>query len=211
MQVIRLKKNVGLGPALNEGLKHCKNDLVARMDSDDFMPENRIELQLEKFSEDSQVGVVGGTIEEFESSIENVVSYKTMPETHEEIISYSKIRSPFNHPTVMYKKSLVLNVGGYPNLCLHEDYGLWVNLLASGVKGYNLPQTLCYMRVDNGLYSRRGGFKYFKTAACFRIYMHKIGFSSFIHMCYGIIALACVCLVPTVVRKNIYRLLLRNK
>lgn len=210
MNVVRLEKNVGLGPALNEGLKHCKNELVARMDSDDYMAKDRAELQLKKFSEDDELVIVGGAIEEFEGSPENITSGKSMPETHEQIIKYSKIRSPFNHPTVMYKKTAVLELGGYPDLRLHEDYGLWVALLMSGAKGCNLPQTLCYMRVDSGLYDRRGGFKYFKTAAGFRIYMHKIGYSGFMHMCYGVGVLAVVCLVPTFLRKAFYRIFLRK-
>ncbi len=36
LNVVRLAKNGGLGNALNEGIKHCKNELVARMDSDDI-------------------------------------------------------------------------------------------------------------------------------------------------------------------------------
>lgn len=36
LMVVRLEKNVGLGNALNEGIKHCRNELVARMDSDDI-------------------------------------------------------------------------------------------------------------------------------------------------------------------------------
>lgn len=36
LHVLRLPQNSGLGNALNEGLKICKNELVARMDSDDI-------------------------------------------------------------------------------------------------------------------------------------------------------------------------------
>ena len=211
LNVVRLKKNVGLGPALNEGIKHCKNKLVARMDSDDSAPEYRFELQLQKFIENNELAIVGGAVEEFEGSTDNILSRKSMPEKHEQIVDYAKTRCPFNHPTVMYKKDAVLKVGGYPNLPLHEDYGLWVALLMDGVQSYNLPQTLCYMRVDGGLYERRGGFKYFRTAAKFRIYMHRVGFSSFIQMLYGVCALAVVCLVPTSLRKLIYRAALRDK
>lgn len=211
LNVIRFKKNRGLALALNDGIKYCKNDLIARMDSDDIAPEYRCELQLKKFFEDKTLEIVGGAITEFEGSPENIVSKKIMPETHEQIINYSKTRCPFNHPTVMYKKKAVFDVGGYPNICLHEDYGLWVSMLMSGAKCYNLPETLCCMRVDNGLYGRRGGFKYLKTAIQFRIYMHNIGFSSFPQMCYSIFAMSVMCLVPTFVRKIIYRMFLRDK
>ena len=43
LNVVRLAKNGGLGNALNEGIKHCKNELVARMDSDDIAYPDRCE------------------------------------------------------------------------------------------------------------------------------------------------------------------------
>lgn len=43
LNVVRLAKNGGLGNALNEGIKHCKNELVARMDSDDISAADRCE------------------------------------------------------------------------------------------------------------------------------------------------------------------------
>ena len=51
LQVIRMPQNGGLGHALNEGLKHCKNELVARMDSDDISAEERCEKQLRLFAQ----------------------------------------------------------------------------------------------------------------------------------------------------------------
>ena len=61
-QVIRLEKNQGLGNALNAGMKYCKNDLVARMDSDDISLPERCELQLKKFEESPELDIVSGTV-----------------------------------------------------------------------------------------------------------------------------------------------------
>ncbi len=210
MQVIRMEKNVGLGPALNEGLKHCKNDLIARMDSDDIAPDYRCELQLKKFLEDETLEIVGGAITEFEGSPENVVSKKSMPETHNEIIKYAAKRCPFNHPTVMYRKKSVVGVGGYPEVPFHEDYALWANLLLNNANSYNLPDVLCNMRVDAGLYDRRGGFKYFVIAVKFRWYLYKIGFYNFFKMLCIDMVFFVVCLVPTSVRKKLYKMFLRK-
>lgn len=49
LKTVPLEKNIGLGLALNEGIKVCKNELIARMDTDDISYSNRIELQLEEF------------------------------------------------------------------------------------------------------------------------------------------------------------------
>lgn len=211
MHVVRLAQNQGLKNALNQGLPQCKNDLVARMDSDDICHKDRCRMQLECFEENPELGIVSGTVEEFEGDISCIVSTKSLPASHEEILRYSKTRSPFNHPTVMYRKSLVLKAGGYPGPILYEDYALWVNMLAAGVKGYNIPQTLVYMRVDGGLYGRRGGWSYFKKAVAFRWGLYsKKHYCTLWESLYSVCAAAAVSLVPTGMRKWIYRIMLRK-
>ena len=210
LHVVRAEVNRGLSYALNDGLTFCKNDLVARMDSDDIAPSNRCELQLQKFAEDPQLKIVGGAINEFEGTPSNIVSHKDMPQSCDDILRYAKKRNPFNHPTVMYRKSAVLAARGYPHFALHEDYALWAKLLAAGAKGCNLSQTLCNMRVDNGLYHRRGGLNYFKTAVKFRYHLYRSGFYSLWNFLYVTSALAVVCLIPQSVRKATYLKVLRR-
>lgn len=209
-RVCRFSENRGLGPALNDGLRCCRNRLVARMDSDDIAPENRCELQLAAFEAAPELAVVGGSIKEFEGDPGNIVSEKVMPLTHSEILTYAKKRCPFNHPTVMYDKDVVLEFGGYPNLLLYEDYGLWAELLAGGVVTCNLADVLCYMRVDSGLYDRRGGIRYLKTAVKFRWTLYRKGFLGLSQFLFVTCVNMVVCLVPTFLRKIIYRVLLRK-
>lgn len=211
LQVIRLERNMGLKNALNAGLPCCKNELVARMDSDDICHKERAKLQLQCFRRRPDLGIVSGTVEEFDGGIERIVSVKTLPRNDAEIRKYARTRSPFNHPAVMYKKSHVLAVGGYPGPTLYEDYALWINLLAAGVKGHNLPQTLVYMRVDNGLYERRGGWEYVKKAATFRweLFSQK-QYCSLWESLYSICGAAVVALAPTPLRKRFYKGLLRK-
>ncbi|MBR3768513.1 MAG: glycosyltransferase [Clostridia bacterium] len=209
--VVRFKNNRGLGPALNDGLRLCKNRLVARMDSDDIAPEYRCEMQLKAFSDEPQLSIVGGAIEEFACCTNNIISKKNMPLNHEDILNYSKKRCPFNHPTVMYDKDVVLANGGYPDILLHEDYALWVKLLQNGVISRNLPDNLCFMRVDSGLYGRRGGLNYLKIAYKFRWHLYRTGFCSFFQAIYTIFALTAVCLVPTSLREFIYKKVLRSE
>lgn len=211
LQVVHLKENMGLKNALNTGLPLCKNELVARMDSDDICHAERAKLQLQCFRRRPDLGIVSGTVEEFEGSIDHIVSVRALPRNDAEIRKYARTRSPFNHPAVMYKKTLVLKAGGYPGPTLYEDYALWINLLAAGVKGHNLSQTLVYMRVDSGLYGRRGGWEYLKKAANFRwrLYSEK-QYCSLWESLYSICGAAAVALVPTNLRKRIYRSLLRK-
>lgn len=209
LRVVRLEENRGLGSALNCGLHKCKNELIARMDSDDIAPTYRCELQLNKFREDPELAIIGGAIDEFEGTPFNVISHKSMPEEHEEVLRYARIRNPFNHPTVMFRRSVVLAVGGYPDNSLHEDYALWGNMLMSGVKCCNLPETLCFMRVDDGLYDRRGGWPYLRLAIKLRWQLYKSGLYTMWSFLWVVSGLTIVCLVPNFVRKVIYKLVLR--
>lgn len=209
LRVIRLEENRGLGDALNVGIKECKNELIARMDSDDIAVANRCELQLQKFEEDPDLVIVGGAIDEFEGTPFNVISHKSMPEEHSDVVHYARSRNPFNHPTVMYRKSAVLEVGGYPHRILHEDYALWANLILKGAKVCNLHETLCFMRVDGGLYERRGGLGYLKKAISLRWYLYRSGLYTFWSFLYVSVGLAVICLLPVSARKAAYRIFLR--
>ncbi len=209
LHVVRMEENRGLGDALNVGIQICKNEFIARMDSDDIAVANRCELQLKKFKEDPDLAIIGGSIDEFEGTPFNVVSHKSMPQSHSDVINYAKIRNPFNHPTVMYRKSAVLQVGGYPHRMLHEDYGLWADMILNGCKVCNLPDTLCFMRVDGGLYNRRGGWNYLKLAIRLRWHLYRSGLYTFWSFLFVSLGLIIICLLPLSARKVVYRLVLR--
>ena len=178
LQVIRLKENGGLGNALNIGLKHCRNELIARMDSDDISRDDRCERQLKVFTKHPEFSIVSGTIEEFTEDTGKVTAKRMLPETQEEILAFARKRSPFNHPCVMYRKSAVEAAGGYRRFYLLEDYYLWVRMLQTGCIGYNTPETLLWMRTGSELYRRRAGWKYAKSEGKLFRYMAETGFIS---------------------------------
>ena len=76
LKIIPLPTNQGLGKALNEGLKHCSYDIVARMDTDDIAKPDRFEKQLAVFEKYSDIDVVGAWIDEFEDDISDVKSVR---------------------------------------------------------------------------------------------------------------------------------------
>ena len=165
LNVVRLAKNGGLGNALNEGIKHCKNELVARMDSDDIAYPDRCEKQIAVFYTHLEVSICSGIVEEFTSTPDVVDAKRVPPEAHEEIVEFAKKRNPFNHPCVMYKKSAVEAVGSYQDFYLLEDYYLWLRMLMAGYQGYNIQESLLHMRAGSDMYLRRAGWKYAKTQA----------------------------------------------
>ena len=137
IRVVPLKQNQGLGKALNEGLKHCSYDLVARMDTDDIAKPDRFEKQIRVFQEHPELDVVGAWIDEFEETTSNIISTRKLPEVHDDICQFAKKRNPFNHPCVVYKKSAVEAAGSYQDFYLLEDYYLWLRMLMAGYQGYN--------------------------------------------------------------------------
>ena len=176
LNVVRLAKNGGLGNALNEGIKHCKNELVARMDSDDIAYPDRCEIQIAVFNTHSEVSICSGIVEEFTTDPNTVDTRRVPPETNAEIIEFAKKRNPFNHPCVMYKKSAVKAVGSYQDFYLLEDYYLWLRMLMAGYQGYNIQEPLLYMRAGSDMYLRRAGWKYAKTQAKLFKFMKQQGF-----------------------------------
>lgn len=172
LNVVRLEQNVGLGRALNEGIRHCKCDLIARMDSDDIARPERCEKE-EKALLEHNADIVSAWVEEFSERPEEVNTRRVLPETHEEILRFSQKRNPFNHPCVMYRKSAVESAGGYQDFYLLEDYYLWMRMLLNGSKGYNIQESLLWMRAGNALYKRRAGWKYAKSQRALFRYMKQ--------------------------------------
>ena len=175
LTVVRLAKNGGLGNALNEGMKHCKNDLVARMDSDDISRPDRCERQLAVFRDYPEVSIVSGVVEEFTQSTEKIDSRRVLPETHKEILDFARKRNPFNHPCVMYRKAAVEAAGGYKDFYLLEDYYLWIRMLQSDAIGYNIQEPLLWMRAGSDMYKRRSGVRYARSQKALFKYMRDTG------------------------------------
>ncbi|MDP1315547.1 glycosyltransferase [Acinetobacter lwoffii] len=163
LKVIRLPNNIGLGKALNEGLQHCSNDWVFRMDTDDICKPDRFEKQVAFIQQNPDVILFGGQILEFNDQPSNSNILKTVPLKHDDIVHTAKKRCPFNHMTVAYKKPVIQAVGGYQHHHFMEDYNLWLRVIAADHQVANLPDVLLYARVGNGMHARRKGFEYIKS------------------------------------------------
>lgn len=209
IHVIRLKENKGLGSALNEGLNYCRNELVGRMDSDDICMANRFEKQLEIF-ELMNVDIVGGAVTEFAGNPDNPIANRVPPHTHDEIVAFSKKRNPFNHPSVMFRKSAVIAAGGYQDFPYFEDYYLWVRMLSSGARGYNIKEPVMYMRSGKDMYARRGGREYVKHMLEYKKKIHKMGYTTKAEYLESTVPHAVVGMMPNKMRQLFYKKVLRK-
>jgi glycosyltransferase involved in cell wall biosynthesis len=160
LKIISLDENKSLGYALNEGLKFCQYEWVARMDTDDICHPERFEKQIEFISKNPSYDLVGTNISEFIEVPGDLNRQKKVPETHEEIVTFAYSRCPFNHPSIFFRKSAVLKVGSYQSMKLFEDYYLWFKLIKAGFRFYNIQEPLLFFRLGKDMLGRRQGFDY---------------------------------------------------
>ncbi len=183
LKIVRLAENQGHGNARRVGLENCSHNLVALMDADDVSLPTRFEKQLALFEADEDLAVVGGNISEFIDEEENVVSFREVFQSDEEIKKDLKVRCPFNQVSVMFKRDAVEAVGGYIDWFWEEDYYLWLRLHLAGAKFANVSETLVNVRVGKDMYARRGGWKYFKSERKLQKFMRKnkiIGYGRYV-------------------------------
>ena len=206
---VSLPQNVGLGLALNEGIKVVRNELIARMDSDDISLPERCEKQLKLYEYDSKLDIVGCPVIEFSGKPSNVVGKRDVPLTNDAIHKYAKRRDPFNHPTVMYKKSKVEAVGGYGDYRKNQDTDLWIKMLASGCKAQNCPESLVNFRFEESTYQKRKSWINTKILIDLRWRAFRSGFNSLGDFLIVFFAQMTIYLIPTSVQRFIYRKILR--
>lgn len=206
LKLVQLPKNVGLGKALNEGLKNCSYEWVARMDSDDISMPNRFEKQLYHLENNPNIDVLGTALSEFENNPNEIKAIKKCPSN---IDSYIKFRSPLNHPTVIYKKSSVLSVGGYTHCPFMEDYHLWIRMYTAGLTLTSLQESLYYFKMDSDTFQRRGGKQYVKSEYQIQKLLLSSKIISFPRFIFNVAIRCSSRLIPNSLRAFIYRTYLR--
>ncbi len=203
LTVVQIKNNSGLGNALNEGVKKCKYNLIARMDSDDLSIPERFLKQVKFMNENLEVSVCSAYIEERDESLCNVLSIRKLPTRHKEIINFAKIQSPMNHPAVIYRKSIFLEGNSYP-IFYPEDYPFWCILISKGYIFANIPEVLLYMRSGEGMISRRG-YKVLKGNIQTYILMKRLGLINLPLLFINSVIQLFVRLSPFYLRKLLYK------
>jgi hypothetical protein len=148
------------------------------MDSDDISLPERCEKQLLCFSEDHDLSIVGTYIREFHTVPNDSLLIRKVPLTHAEIVKFARRRSPFNHPTVMFKASDVLRCGGYGTSGRKEDLELFPAMVNSGCNAKNIPEVLLHYRADSHNLSRRKNWQNCKDSILVIYKNYKRGYSS---------------------------------
>lgn len=211
LKVIPLSQNVGLGKALNKGLEHCSNEWVFRMDTDDICKPDRFERQIQFIKENPEVVLFSGQILEFNENPSDADTLKYVPTEHTDIVKFAQKRSPFNHMTVAYKKSVIDAVGGYQHHLFMEDYNLWLRVIGAGYRVGNHSDILLYARVGNGMHARRKGYEYIKSELQLLKLKKELKLQDPIHANILFILRSSFRILPSSLLGKFYNIFLRKK
>ncbi|RAY14243.1 glycosyl transferase [Actinomadura craniellae] len=201
--LVVLERNRGLGPALDAGLRAARHDVIARMDADDIAMPHRFARQLPLI--EAGYDLVGAGLLEFGTGLDDIVGQRTPPADPRDIARYATLHDPFNHPTVVYRRSAVEAAGGYGDLPLMEDYWLFVRMIGNGSRAVNLPEPLVYYRVGDGAYERRGGRALLRSELRLQRELRRGGFTSRSQYLRNVMLRGGYRLVPTWIRRPVYR------
>jgi glycosyltransferase involved in cell wall biosynthesis len=208
LKIIPLKKNVGLAKALNEGLKNCSYDIIARMDTDDIATPQRFEMQLTFLKENKNIDVVGTYISEIDEN--EIVINKNVhyPLTHKELYQFFRKRDPLAHPTTMFRKRFFKKAGNYPtHLLLAEDTLLWYNGFLQGCQFANLDFVGLKFRRSSEFYQRRANYN--KSIGLLKYRLFKINRNLNFGIVADIYAVAyfIISVSPSFIKKILYKTL----
>lgn len=211
IKFLEFEKNRGLGLALKDGVVACKNEIIARMDTDDIAKPDRFEKQIQYLKDNPQIALLGSWVTEFSDNENKPDTVTKLPCDYEEIKKFAKKRNPFRHMTVIFKKSAVIDSGNYRDFLWFEDYDLWVKMLQKGYKAANIPEILVNVRADKDMFARRGGIKYIKQEIKFENNLLNDKFINSFEYVSNLVIRISIRLIPNSVRKIVYSKLLRKK
>ncbi len=209
-KILSFKENRGLGLALRDGVKACKYEYIARMDSDDISKLDRFEKQFNYLQKHPETALLGTWITEFSKDENNPDTVTKLPCIHQTIIKFAKRRNPFRHVTVVLKKSAVIQSGNYRDFLWFEDYDLFVRILQKGYIAANIPECLVNVRADKDMFARRGGWQYLKQDCKFQKQLLKTKFICKTDFLINITIRSIVRLIPNKVRSYLYKKILRD-
>lgn len=210
-KIVSLEVNSGLGVACIEGLEACTNDYVARLDSDDISLPNRCELQLKELENDQDLAVVGSDIYEFDDNPNVIKAIKKMPSEPDDIYKFGKKRNPFNHSTVMMRKSIVQSKGGYSPMRRSQDLELFTRLLYKGCKCRNIPQPLVLFRTGDARVKRKKNWTNLKHDIKVYKRNYKENYISLMEFLYVVVRQFIFYLMPKGMASYLYTKIYRDK
>lgn len=177
MTVLRLPENRGVAAAMNQGIRRCRCELIARADADDVSYPDRFRLQKAVLAEHPDVGVVTAWQHDFSLDEKKIVATNQCPEYSDPINALLQLRNPVCQPSMMIRAEVFRLHGAYDETVpLLEDYELHLRWTSEGVRYRCIQTPLVRVSVSSALYRRRGGLKYARREFAFRLNAARRGF-----------------------------------
>lgn len=206
-KVISLDQSIGPGGARNVAVQNSTNPLIAIFDADDISLCHRIQVQSDYMHRHRNVSMLSSYEAEFEDGREDhITSYKTVPLGHIEIRKKIVWRCCILNSSLMIRKDVFLNAGGYPTFRHHEDWLLFIRVLRAGGVAANIPQVLVKFRTSQAQRIRRGGGKRIKNDIAVAWDCFCAGDYGFFRMIMVVMAWIPFRLCPASLKKLVYSL-----
>ena len=210
ISVIQIDDNLGTGGARNRGITAAKHELVAVQDADDVSLPTRMELLAAALHADPSLVMVGGQIGEFAGDDPTeITSYRRVPTTEAEVREFAHKRMPVNGPTLMFRKTPVLEVGGYGEGTRSEDYLLIARLLAEGAAVNNIPEVILHYRAGPEAFARRRTWKHLQGFIVTRIEVKRLGVGTWVDVAIPCLVQVALTVAPKRVTEIFYHKFLR--
>ena len=136
---------------------------------------------------------------------DHIVGQRVPPTDPEQIHRYARMHDPFNHPTVVYRRTAVLAAGGYGDLPLMEDYALFARMLQNGARAVNVAEPLVYYRVGESSFKRRGGTDLLRSELRLQREFRRQGFTSSPEYVRNVLVRGGYRMIPWRFRRAVYR------
>ena len=155
----------GLTYNLNYGISKCRGSFIARLDADDFCFKDRLEKQMNYLHAHPDIDVLGTQYLVSPDKGSTIDSVSNLPIHHFILRLYLYFSNPICHPSVIYKKNVLLQCGGYAGSEHQEDYDLWVRLMLSGDVRLGNLSDICIVYNSIGIGDSRGNLKAYSGVA----------------------------------------------
>jgi glycosyltransferase EpsE len=200
IRVHRSPYRIGLTKSLNYGIKNSSGIFLARADSDDFSHTDRLEKQHHFLIENPNVSVVGSSILKI-NDLNHFIGYRYYEESHREISKKALFQNPMCHPTVMFRRSVLLQYGCYDEKYDYaEDYELWRRFLSKNVQFHNLLEPLVSYRIPAFMKRPKANW-----LSVLKIKVKYFDMNFKLRSLYGIIVTTIIVLLPMQVYKLAYQ------
>jgi glycosyltransferase involved in cell wall biosynthesis len=213
LRILRLSFCRGLANALNAGLEMCRGEFVVRMDSDDRARPNRIEELYRAQKRHPEADLFCSSQAEFDDETGEVIAIREIPLSHEEIVRRLKWRNVISHPTVMFRRSALVKIGGYrgrSDLTGLEDYDLFVRLALSGARFQPITKILLDFRTSDAQRRRRGGLQQALWQLALHREYYKMGFLRSHEWLVVSLTMPAFRLTPYWLKQKLYRFVRRR-